>query len=565
MIRRRVSVFLSLLAAVACIIGAVGVLPTPSLALTQPALIKTANSSSVYYVVNNKRYAFPNEKTFYAWYKDFSSVVVVSSQTMASFPLAKNVAYKPTGRLIKLTTDPKVYAVSCGGVLRGIASEQVAKQLWGNTWNTLVDDLSDAFLPTYTFGSSIATVSDFVADTVTTTIVANLACGSTTPSTNTNTNVNTNIPAPPIGTGAVGHTYKNSIMVGNCPLFSDQYLYYQRVDDPVKFPLLPNSVTMVKNMGLAGYDPVVSQETTMLRYVSDTQPLVSLMCTPGISWCPSTLIGGGTTVPYPGDLQISNNTDAHTYIIHETSGSPVGGVKNPITTPALAAGEKNCYLYETWRTAKSGSGFTAGALSVYDLKRDISYVPTQIGGSSASNLPVAAGIVHYDEAINDRINHAIGVAFPFTRFGYISPANTAQFPVHCTSAAPASLKSFPCDLYNPNLPAMGQRFRLRADYDETPYKNYPITLAIIHAMKKYGLIVTDGSGVFTFKLDLDPRFQQHQWPDIQSLKKDLPSNINPLPTKIPIQNFEAVQSGTVIDATNITQGTVNKPNSAIYN
>jgi hypothetical protein len=305
----------------------------------------------------------------------------------------------------------------------------------------------------------------------------------------------------------------------------------------------------------------------MLRYVTDSQPLLTLGCPADISWCPTTLIGSaGVKVPYPSDLQISTNTDAHTYIIHETSLPPVGGIQNPIMTPALSSpNETNCYLYETWHTAKTATGFTAGGFSVYDLKRDINYVPALIGGSAASNLPIAPGIIRYDEAINDRINHAIGFAIPLTRFGYIDPSNNSQFPFHCAGTAPAHVASFPCDLFNVNLPAMGQRFRLKASYDETPYKNYPITLAIIHAMKKYGLILTDGSPGFTFKVDLDPRFQQHIWPDMQSLKQDLPANVNPLPTKIPVQEFEAVYSGTVIDSWKVPAGTVNVPNSAIYN
>ncbi len=569
-------------------------------ALSQPALVKTDASPAVYYVYNNQRYAFPNEKTFFTWYPDFSSVVTISASELASYPLVKNVTYRPNDRLLKIATDPKVYAVTRCGTLHWISTEALALQLWGSQWNRLIDDLPDSFFSSYTVGNAYSKITDYLVDPTVKTIADNVTCssvssgGSTTatPGTTTTTQGTTQQGGSTTGTtsgstttttqgttqqggsttgttqggtqsgsqpatGAFGHTYVNSIKVGNCPLFSDQYLYYQRVDDSAKFPVLSNSATMVKNMGLVGYDPVLSSQTTMLRYVDDSQPLASLGCTPGVSWCPQSLIGTGVQVPYPSDLQISTNTDAHTYIIHETSLPPVGGIKSPITTPALAPGEKNCYLYETYRTAKTANGFTASALSVFDLKRDLNYVGNQVAASAASSLPVSAGIIGYDEAIGDRINHAIGFAIPLTRFGYISPAANAQLPVHCTSASPASLKSFPCDLFNVNLPAMGQRFRLKASYDETPYKNYPITLAMIHAMKKYGLILTDGSGQFTWKVDLDPRFQQHLWPDMQSLKQGS--------TKIPVDQFEAIQSGTVIDATWTQPGLQNQPNSAIYN
>ena len=344
--------------------------------------------------------------------------------------------------------------------------------------------------------------------------------------------------------------------VGNCPLFSDQYLFNRRVDDTASFAVLPNSAAMIANIGRIGYPPIITTETPMFRLVDDSQPLTSLTCDANIAWCKkSSMIGGGVSVPYPSDLEIAKNTDAHTYVIHETDGPPAGGVSAPVTSPALAPGEKNCYLYETWHSAKSGDGFTAGGLSVYDMRRDVSYVPKEVAGSSASNLPVALGVVRYDEAITDSINHALMFAVPLVRFSYVAPANTAQFPQTCNAVPPPALKGFPCDLYNVNLPPMGQRLRLQSSFDETPYAAYPITLAFIHAMKRYGLIITDGSLGDVLKADTDPRWQQHIWPDMQALKTH----------PIPIEAFEALESGDVVDSQQVPLGIQNNPNSDVYN
>ena len=52
------------------------------------------------------------------------------------------------------------------GELRAIASEDVAASIWGSAWNTLIDDISDAFFGNYSFGEAIDSTSDFDPDAV---------------------------------------------------------------------------------------------------------------------------------------------------------------------------------------------------------------------------------------------------------------------------------------------------------------------------------------------------------------------------------------------------------------
>jgi len=122
----------------------------------------TQVDSAVYYVgTDGKRHGFPNSRTFFSWYADFSGVRVVTPQQLASLPLSLNVRYKPGHRMVKFATDPKVYAVSRGGVLRWVKTEGIAMALYGNLWNKNIDDLSDALYSNYTFGADINNVSDF--------------------------------------------------------------------------------------------------------------------------------------------------------------------------------------------------------------------------------------------------------------------------------------------------------------------------------------------------------------------------------------------------------------------
>ncbi len=115
---------------------------------------------AVYYY-DNMRHAFPNEKVFFTWYENFDNVIIVTADFMASVTLSRNVTYHPGTRMVKFITVNTVYGVGSSGELRAIASEDVAKSIWGSDWNTQIDDISDAFFGNYTFGASIDSTSDF--------------------------------------------------------------------------------------------------------------------------------------------------------------------------------------------------------------------------------------------------------------------------------------------------------------------------------------------------------------------------------------------------------------------
>jgi hypothetical protein len=66
--------------------------------------------------------------------------------------------------LVKITTNPKVYAVSGDGKLRWVKTEAMAKKLYGDNWAKLVDDVPDAFFTDYSEEDPIDDDSDFSAD-----------------------------------------------------------------------------------------------------------------------------------------------------------------------------------------------------------------------------------------------------------------------------------------------------------------------------------------------------------------------------------------------------------------
>ncbi len=133
-------------------------LPAASSTICVPGvLIKGASNAAVYYCSRDgKRHAFPNEKIFHSWYDSFSGVVTVSDATLASISLGKSVTYRPGVRMVKVQTDPKVYAVAANGTLRWVQNEDDAAALYGADWNTKIDDLSDAFFADYTVGDPVS-------------------------------------------------------------------------------------------------------------------------------------------------------------------------------------------------------------------------------------------------------------------------------------------------------------------------------------------------------------------------------------------------------------------------
>lgn len=132
---------------------------TANAAPADGALIKTKEFDSVYYYKGGQRWVFPNLKTFKSWYKDFSTVQVIPRAELETYSIhlpGSNIVYRAGTRLVKITTDPKVYAIEPGGKLRWVKDEATAKALYGNDWAKRVDDVPDAFFTNYNVGADLS-------------------------------------------------------------------------------------------------------------------------------------------------------------------------------------------------------------------------------------------------------------------------------------------------------------------------------------------------------------------------------------------------------------------------
>ena len=177
---------------------------------------------------------------------------------------------------------------------------------------------------------------------------------------------------------------------------------------------------------------------------------------------------------------------------------------------ALLLDRDNCKLYETWDTAHSSSGWTAGSGAVYNLRSN-ALRPDGWTSADAAGLPILPGLLTYSEVESGKINHAVRFTVQSSDRSHLWPARH--------DAGSAS---------NANLPPMGARFRLKASYSLAGLR--PDTVAILTAFKKYGLILADNGSNWYFG-----GAQDNRWPDalLDQLKR------------VPASAFEAVDESSL--------------------
>lgn len=153
-------------------IAALAILFAPAVALAAPGeLVKLACPAGAdanhpcravyFHGGDGRRHAFPNERTFFTWHANFSSVKTIDAASMAALPLGNNVTYRPGAKLAKFLTDNRVYAVGADRALRWVQSEVAATALYGANWASAVDDIPDAFFGDYRSGADIPNASAY--------------------------------------------------------------------------------------------------------------------------------------------------------------------------------------------------------------------------------------------------------------------------------------------------------------------------------------------------------------------------------------------------------------------
>ncbi len=131
----------------------------------------------------------------------------------------------------------------------------------------------------------------------------------------------------------------------------------------------------------------------------------------------------------------------------------------------------NRMLYEFYQMKKTDRGWQAAQCSIFDLKSN-QLRPDGWTSTDAAGLPIFPATVRCDEIRRGIVEHAMRVTVVKSRRAYVAPAT------HFAS---------PHD--NENLPRMGERIRLKQDFDISGFS--PEAQAILKGLKKYGMFVAD--------------------------------------------------------------------------
>src|SRR5690606_25937141 len=97
--------------------------------------------------------------------------------------------------------------------------------------------------------------------------------------------------------------------------------------------------------------------------------------------------------------------------------------------------------------------------------------------ADAAGLPILPGLVRYEEVAAGEIGHALRFTAPQTRRAYVWPA-----------------RHFASSLTDAHYPPMGQRFRLKADFDVSGFS--PPVQVILVALKKCGMMLADNGSAW---------------------------------------------------------------------
>jgi hypothetical protein len=238
-----------------------------------------------------------------------------------------------------------------------------------------------------------------------------------------------------------------------CPLFPRTSHWNRPVD---RLPVAKDSDAIVRSIGL---DAPVHADFGSGRYQG--RPI-------GIPY--TTVSRRQRKVPV--SFQYTHESDRGPYPI--PADAPIeGGRDSGGDRHVIVVDRNRCRLYELFAAypVEGGRRWRAGSGAIWNLRSN-RLRPRGWTSADAAGLPILPGLARYEELHGGGIDHALRFTAPRTRRAFVYPA-----------------RHFASDSGNPNLPAMGQRLRLRADFDVSGFPRQ--ARAVLRALKRYGMILAD--------------------------------------------------------------------------
>ena len=276
-------------------------------------------------------------------------------------------------------------------------------------------------------------------------------------------------------------------------------------EDISRLPVLPNSDAMIAQI----MADLSSSRRTLRTFqemnfvlIPDSQPLVPInfVAYPGES-DPS---------PYP----IPANMPIETWPTGTGNLTLQQWQQNTNNTPgdrhSIVVQPGNGFIWETWEAQLVGTNWQAANGAKFDLNSN-ALRPAGWTSGDAAGLPMFPALPRFDECERGMVEHACRLVVFRTRQQYLYPAN------HIASSTPAT---------QTNVPAMGQRLRLKSSYVITNTWSTE-EKAILLGLKKYGALVADNGNFFSISVTPDDRWPANAFSHI---------------SMVGITNFEVVQS-----------------------
>ena len=244
--------------------------------------------------------------------------------------------------------------------------------------------------------------------------------------------------------------------IGGCSVFPANNIWNTPID---QLPVASNSATLINTVG-----PSVKLHADFGSGLWNGGPM-------GIPF----ITVPGTQTKYPVTFTSPDESDPGPYPI--PLDAPIeGGSQSTGDRHVLAIDTDNCILYEMFAAYPQAASWNAGSGAVFNLSSQ-TLRPAGWTSADAAGLPIFPGLVRYDEVAAGEIRHALRLTVPQTLNAYVWPA-----------------RHYASSLTDPKYPPMGQRFRLRANFD---ISGFPTDVQVIlQALKKYGLILADNGSAW---------------------------------------------------------------------
>ncbi len=244
-------------------------------------------------------------------------------------------------------------------------------------------------------------------------------------------------------------------------------------EDISRLPVLKNSSAIIESIGTG--KPLAYNLDMSFILVPPDQPRINVP------------IRSYPDESDPGPYPVPDNAPVENWPLDGRSLAEAQAGKENADRHVIVVDPVSRMLYEFYQGRKTPAGWECACAAVFNFASN-RLRPDGWTSSDAAGLPIFPAIIRYDEVERGMVDHAMRFTVRNTRRAYVYPAT--HF---------ASRKT------DPNYSRMGERFRLRADFDITGFS--PHVQAILRGLKKYGMFVADNGGDWRISVAPDSRIK----------------------------------------------------------